>query len=537
MRAKRESVKLAAQLILLLAFVLLGSTASPPPIRFDVAADPTNLNPLFAHADAGSVEAQLARLVFEPFIDIDEHGRPIPELLSEIPTLQNRGVSKDGRTITYHLRPNVLWSDGVPVTANDVLFTLRAINDPRNPVRSREGYDLIDNAYAPDAHTVVVRLHRSWAPAVATFFSYGASAQYVLPAHLLAHAGTLAQADFNQHPIGDGPFTFVSWRRGERLEYVGNSRYWRGAPKTQRLEIGIVPDPGTNLTLLQSRAIEWNLIAPDQQAIVAHQPHITFRDVPLALVAGIVLNTTHPPLDDARVRRAIAASIDRNAISRKITFGRYPVIDTAQPLHSWARDPGVHQPAYDPVAADRMLDDAGWLRGRDGTREKDGKRLSLVYVQFPETRTGVAVATFVQAELRIRGIDAAIKSISNAQLFLPKTGILASGNFDLAYVPFPMGVDPDDSFLFRCNGVANYARWCDPRIDTLESESLVSVARARRKTIYAEIERTVARDVPIVFLFNPSYVYAYDDRLGGFSPNAYLPTWNAAGWQMTKGGP
>lgn len=484
------------------------------------------------------MEAQLARLLFEPFIDIDEHGRQIPELLSEIPTLDNGGISKEGIVITYKLRRNVRWSDGVPVTSADVLFTLRAINDPHNPVGTREGYDLIENAYAPDAHTVVVRLKRPWAPAVATFFSYGATAQYVLPAHILLHAGgPLAQASFNDHPVGDGPFLFESWRRGERLEYAANPQYWRGAPKTARLDVGIVPDPGTNLTLLQSRAIDWNLIAPDQQAIVERQPHIAFRYVPLALVAGIVLNTTHPPLDDVRVRRAIAASIDRAAISRKITLGRYPVIDTAQPLNSWARDPAVHQPNFDPAAADRMLDAAGWLRGRDGMREKDGKRLSFVYVQFPETRTGVATATFVQAELRIRGIDVTIKSISNAQLFLPKTGILASGNFDMAYVPFPMGADPDDSFLFRCNGIANWARWCDPHVDALEQEALINVSHVRRKEIYSAIERTVAQDVPIIYLFNPTYVYAYDERLAGFTPNAFLPTWNAAGWQMTKGAP
>ena len=166
----------------------------------------------------------------------------------------------------------------------------------------------------------------------------------------------------------------------------------------------------------------------------------------------------------------------------------------------------------------------------NGMRERDGQKLSLVYVQFPETRTGVAAATFVQAELRIRGIDVTIKSISNAQLFLPKTGILATGNFDLAYVPFPMGVDPDDSFLFRCIGVANYARWCNPQVDVLEQEALLNVSTARRKQIYAQIERIVAQNVPILYLFNPSYVYAYDKRLGGFYPNAFTPTWNAYRW-------
>ncbi|MBV8602112.1 MAG: peptide ABC transporter substrate-binding protein, partial [Candidatus Eremiobacteraeota bacterium] len=395
-------------LFLLIAFASPASTSpamAASEIRFDIAADPSTLNPLFAHADAASVEQQVDRLIFEPFIEIDERGHAIPELLESIPTLQNGGVSRDGKTIVYRLRRGVTWSDGVPVTADDVLFTLSAIADPRNPIRSRAGYELIDRALKRDERTVEVRLRRAWAPAVATFFSYGTSPQYVLPKHLLENAGPLAQAAFNRNPVGDGPYTFDSWRSGERLRLRSNPRYWKGAPPTAELNVAIVPDPGTNLTLLQSRAIDWNLIAPAQEAIVAQNPALRFRYVPLALVAGLVMNAARPPLDDVRVRRAVAASIDRDAISRKITFGRYPVVDTAQPLGSWARDPSVRQPPFDPAQADRELDEAGWKRGPGGMRARDGRPLSLVYVQFPESRTGVATATFVQAELRERGID------------------------------------------------------------------------------------------------------------------------------------
>ena len=120
----------------------------PAAVRFDLAADPRTLNPLFLTPDAASVELQAARLVFEPFIDLDPRGRPQPALLAEIPTRRNGGISADGRTIRYRLRPGVRWSDGRPVTAADVLFTLRAILDPRNPVRSHEGYELIDRAWA-----------------------------------------------------------------------------------------------------------------------------------------------------------------------------------------------------------------------------------------------------------------------------------------------------------------------------------------------------------------------------------------------------
>ncbi len=514
----------------------IGSVATAPAasVRFAIAADPQTLDPLFAHADANSVEQQLARLAFEPFIDIDARGRPVPVLLARIPTVANGDLSRDGRTIVYHLRRGVRWQDGVPVTATDVLFTLAAIVDPRNPIRSREGYDRVARAERIDDATVRVVLKAPWAPAVATLFSYGTAPQYVLPAHLLAKEAPLDRAVFGAAPVGNGPYRFVSWDRGERLVYVPNPTYWRGAPAAARLDIRIVPDPGTNFTSLLSGALDWNLISPVQQQAMLNRSGIAFTYVPLALIAGVALNTTHPPLDDVRVRQAIAASIDRQAISDKITFKRYPVVDTAQPLGSWARDPAVHLPAYDPAAADKLLDAAGWPRGVDGVRAKGGKRLALTYVQFPESQTGVRAAAFIERALHARGIDLTLKSVTNAKLFLPKSegGALASGAFDLAYVPWPMGADPDDSFLLTCDGSANVMRWCDPQVDALERRALISPTQAERKTLYAAIEARVAAAVPIVYLFDPSYIYAYRTALRGFAPNAFNPTWNAADWRI-----
>jgi len=503
-------------------------------VRFNLAADPTSLNPLFAVQDAASVDQEVARLCFEPFFDVDVHGRRIPALLREIPTRENGGVSADGRTITYHLRPNVLWQDGTPVTSRDVLFTFHAIVDPRNPVRSRAGYELIEHASAPDAQTVVFRLRRPWAPAVGTFFSVGAVPEYVLPAHALQSQGSLAHASFNAKPICDGPYVLRTWRRGDRLTYEANPRYWRGAPAAKHLTARIVPDPGTNLTMLEAGSSDWNLIAPAQQPALAGIADMRYAYAPLALVAGIAINLSHPPLDDVRVRRALAAAIDRATISRKITLGRYPVTDSDQPLFSWAYDPHAKLPAYDPAAAARLLDATGWRRGPDGIRVKGGKRLALTYVQFPESTTGVRAATAIQLDLRAVGVDVQIKSVSNAQLFLPKSegGLLAMGDFDLAYVPWPMGADPDDSVLLSCNGPSNFMRYCNPDVDRLEREALTATDETTRKRDYFKIQEIVADDVPIIYLFNPTYVYAYRERLHGFAPSGFLATWNAWQWRL-----
>lgn len=513
---------------------LSGEPRAKGSIRFNLAADPANLNPLFAHQDAASVEQQLARLAFEPFIDIDQYGRRTPALLAVIPSRENGGLSRDGRTLTYHLRRGVRWQDGRPVTAADVIFTLHAILDKRNPVRSHAGYDLVDKASSPSPQIVVLHLRRAWAPAVQSFFSYGLAPQFVLPKHILERQLPLASAPFNAAPVGNGPFRLLQWRRGERLVYQAATSYWRGNAASARLDIRIVGDPSTNLTLLRSGDVDFNLIAPAQQKILGGDRRIAYRYVPTATIAGIAINLRHPPLDDIRVRRAIAMSIDRKAISAKITLGRYPVADSAQPQFSWAYDASAKEPSFAPAEADKLLDEAGWRRGPKGIRTRNGRPLSLTYVQFPESQTGVRAATMIQSELQARGIDVSIKSVANAQLFMPAAqgGTLASGSFDLAYVPWPMGSDPDDSLLLACGGASNYMRYCNAQVQRLEEIALSATSQSVRKVTYSKIAHIVAHDVPLIYLFNANYIYAYRPQLRGFYPNAFTPTWNAYTWAI-----
>jgi ABC-type transport system substrate-binding protein len=128
-----------------------GALAPTDRVRFTIAADPQTLDPLFAHADANGEEGQLARLAFEPFIDVDARGRAVPVLLDRIPSRSNGGISADGTVITYHLRAGVRWQDGVPVSARDVVWTLHAILDPHNAVRSRAGYERRSSMRSPCA--------------------------------------------------------------------------------------------------------------------------------------------------------------------------------------------------------------------------------------------------------------------------------------------------------------------------------------------------------------------------------------------------
>ena len=532
-----------ASLVLVVMSVLLlcaGCTAqltreSAPTVRtpaivaFNVSEDPHSLDPLVARSDD---ERQLMHLTFDMLLDVDARGRAIPALAAQVPSVANGGVSADGRTITYHLRHDVRWQDGAPFTSRDVRFTWRAVTDPHSEITSTRGYDLIESIATPDRWTAVVRLKQPWAPAVQTLFTYGSQPVPILPAHLLEGAGSSVSAQFSLHPLGTGPYVLERWERATRLIYRANNAYYKGRPRTPTVAVMVVPDFNTDLTLLRAHDLDWSLLSPAQRLSLGTTSDLRFIYVPFAGFGALTFNVRRPPFDDVRMRRAIAQSIDRARLSSAITRGQYPVTDSDQPPFSWAYDSTARMPSYDPRAADRLFDELGWVRGSSGMRERQGVRLAFTFAVFPEGDTAVRTAEYVQEMLAARGIAVSIKRITLAHFYLPESagGLLMSGNYDVAYFAWRTGEDPDDSDIVTCGGASNYAGYCSPQLDRLEQAALTSTSLAQRTALYARIQQMLARDVPYLFLYAPTYGYALTPALRGFSPTPFSPTRDAWRW-------
>ncbi len=502
-------------------------------ITFNISEDPHSLNPILAQSDD---ERQIAHLMFDLLLDVDAHGRLVPALALQVPTKANGGISPDGRTIVYHLRDNVRWQDGQPVTASDVIFTWQAVTDPSNDVQSTRGYDLIDLIYAPDSYTVVMHLKRAWPPAVATFFTYGTNPIAILPAHLFANHPSLRDASFNTHPVGSGPYELLEWQRGDRLVLQANPLYFKGRARTSKIVVQEVPDTNSAFIMLRSGQLDWSLQSPAQRLAMGTPTSVHYVYAPFAGFGAIVFNCRRPPLDDVRMRRAIALSIDRERLAASITGGQYRVTNSDQPIFSWAYDPSAQLPPYKPAQADAIFDSLGYRRGADGVRRRNGRPLALTFTTFPESDTAVRTAEYVQQMLRERGIDVAIKKVTLAQFYLPASqgGLLLSGRFDLAYMAWRSGVDPDDSDLVTCSGVANYAGYCNAQLDSLETQALSKFDLVSRRIAYARVQHMLASDIPYEFLYAPRYSFAVQNSIRGFAPTPFSPTWNAYQWSVIK---
>jgi len=510
---------------------------TPGTLRIGIQTGPNNLNPILA---TNTTEAALDRLIFDPLVSIDASGRKqVPVLAETVPTLENGGISKDGLTLTYHLRKGVLWHDGAPFTSGDVKFTWDAIVNGRNNVVSSTGYNLVKAVDTPDAHTVVFHMKQVFSPAVNTIFGESDDPFAVLPAHLLAALPNVNNIPFNGRPVGTGPFELKEWARGDHLELVPNPKYFLGTPKLKHILIKIIPDENTELNQLRSHEIDWQFEAsPDQYQALKSLPNIAIVLQDKNEIERFTINTKHPPFDDVRIRQALAYAIDVRKLTSSLTFGSAMAADQDLPPFMWAHSASVSRYPFDLEKAKALMREAGWTTGPDGLLVKNGKRLSLELVTNSTNVTRRAGVVQTQAMLRRLGIDAQIKLYLGSLLFdtMPNGGILQNGKYDLSWTGWVAGIDPDQSSINMCDAQPphgnNTARYCNTEMDQAQETALRNFALPIRKAAYTKIEALLSRDLPDISIWWPRQIQPINPDFKGFTPNPVTETWNAYQWDI-----
>ncbi|MFN2461638.1 MAG: ABC transporter substrate-binding protein [Candidatus Velthaea sp.] len=501
----------------------------PDTLRIAVGTVPRTLNPLLA---TQTVESMLARFSTDILVAVDARGNFAPDLAKEVPTTGNGGISADGLTIRYRLRDGVKWHDGAPFTSKDVKFSFDAIMNPNNDIISRHGYDVVKSVETPDAHMVVFRLKHRFAPFVATVFGESDSPYAIVPEHLLGRLKSINDAPYNSAPIGTGPFKFVRWLRANQIEYERFDGYFLGRPKLKSIVVKLVPDENTEITLLRSHEIDWFFevtVNAYKEVRRMSQSDVRIVLTPFNGYEGIMMNNARGPTRDPRVRRAIVAALDKDALVRNLTYGAALPATEDLPSFLWAYDRTLRPAQYDPQAARALLAQAGYGPGRRLT-------LDMYFEQSAALNKNASVQ--IQSALHDVGIDLRLHSQLSSVIYggYGAGGTLARGKYDLALYNWIAGIDPDDSAQFSCSERPprgfNQSFYCSVAADAAETAALQNYDSAKRKTAYARIQEQLARDAPMDFLWWPRQIQAVNPDLQNFDPNPVVESWGAYQWSI-----
>ena len=503
------------------------SYTTPHVLRFSTATDIEHLVTL---ESASAYEMYLAAMCNAWLIKTDAGGNAtVPELITEIPTQRNGGISKDGKTITWHLRHNVKWSDGAPFDADDVIFSTKQVLNPANNVESTDGWDLITKMDEPDKYTVVYHLKKPYSSFAVTFFSTGGANPSVLPQHLLKGYPNLNNVPYNSLPVGTGPYKFVRWTRGDSVEMVRNPYYFRGAPKLERIVFKIIPDRNTVLEQLRTHELDlWIEIPPHFYTQATAIPGTASISIPSYTFDHLDFNLTNPILADRVVREALRYATDRDEIIAKAQNGLY--LRSESPVTP-ANRYYLNLPLvpFDLAKANALLDGDGWKRGPDGIRSKAGRRLSLTLtssIGSPDLDTEIELIRGMWKQI---GVDFVVKRYLSSQYFatIANGGILNGGKFDVAI--FGWGSDPNEdlSNLYACYRFPpdgqNDIRWCDPAATAAMDRVKESYDPAVRKVALAQVQRAVYDEVPTVIRDVRKLLAVYNDDVHGWHPNSVGP--------------
>lgn len=505
-------------------------------LRMAGSTRPDNLNTLIG---TQVIDTDLSIFWGSYLFLLDDRTRFVPELATEVPSVENGGVSGDGLTITYHLRPGVVWQDGAPFTSDDVVYSWQQIMNPRNEANSREGYDLIRRIDAPDLHTVVVHLRQPWSPFIATFFTMSSSAYSIMPKHVLSSYRDLNDVPYDRLPVGTGPFRVVS-NSGDVVRMVANPLYWRGPPKLKEIVYTVYPTDQSILDAVRAHKVDFYTNAA--QALEPQLHGIRGSTVylyPFTRWTDIGFNLSRPQLSDVRVRQALAYATDRTELIEQVTHGVNLPADGDQPPFFWAHDGDLKQYPYNPRLADQLFDEAGWKLGADGIRHKGTLSMRLQLVGFSGSETVGEAEQWLRTEWRQVGVDMTIRNFPSDKLYAPEAdgGIEQLGEFDVAVEDWANGTDPDDSQLFLCQMKPpagwNIYHYCDPQLDAAEHEALTDYRAAQRKRDYDRIQELLNTDLPIYVIWFQQRQDVVNIDLKNYRPaTAVTPYWNSWQWEI-----
>ncbi len=438
--------------------------------------------------------------------------------------------SPDRRRLTFRLRGDVQWSDGVPVTAADVEATFRAQKDPATSWASRHLKDHIDSVTVLDARTVVYHFNR-----VYPYQVMDANDGVILPKHVLE---TLAPSEIGALPVerlpSNGPFKLESWVKGQALTLARNERYYeKGKPYLDRVVFKIISDPVTLVTQLKGGEIDcMEMVPPGEVAdIRKNHPELLFYDFPTRAYNYIAWNAAHAPFDEVNVRRALTMAIDRRLINENIYYGFADECSSPFPPIIWAYNPNIEPLPFDTAAARAALAAEGFRdRDGDGWLDRRGKRFEFELVTNYGNQMRADMQIMIQEMLRRIGVKANPVPLEWT-VFLEK---IKGGDYDAQINSWRVGTKADLAPIWGCASRQGYNRvnYCNPLVDSLNAAATAMLDFAQAKPLFFRAQEIIYAEQPYTFLNIVRARNVVHRRISVVNPDAismyhYLQDWRA----------
>ncbi len=491
-----------------------------------MTAEPSGLIPMIA---AESASSAIASHIFNSLLRYDKN------LELEGDLAKSWDISKDQKTITFHLKPDLKWADGKPLTSADALFTWQLVTDEKTRTPYASDFKLVIKAEAPDPLTFRVNYAQPYAPALDSW-----SGLQIMPEHLLKGQDINTTA-FARNPVGSNYYRLAQWKNGESLVLSANPLATQGVPRIDKLVTRIIPDPAAQFLELMADNIDVMNLDPIQYSrIVPARPELKQR-IALYKELGngytyLGFNLKHAPFDDKRVRQAINYAIDKQELIDGVLLGLgEPIASPYKPGTRWV-NPQLKPYAYDPAKARQLLKEAGFVdHDSDGILVKNGKPLAFE-ILLNQNKERITSAVLIQRRLKEIGIKVTIRQMEWASFL----GRIKSSDFDVVILGWSLSLDPDQFSIWHSSqnhpGQFNFINYNNPKVDKLLEQGRLELNPDKRMKIYHEFSRLLLDDSPIVYLFEGYGLPAIHKRIRGIdnpAPPAGIG-WNSQDWYIPE---
>jgi peptide/nickel transport system substrate-binding protein len=486
--------------------------------------DARTLVPILASDSASS---GICGMVFNGLVKYDKDLNVVGDLA------QSWDILEGGTVIVFHLRRGLRWQDGAAFTARDVEFTYRALIDPQVRTPYSGDFERVRSFEVLDDYTVKVTYKEPFAPALA---SWGMS---IMPEHILK-GQDLNSTAFARLPVGTGPYTFKSWKTLEKIELTSNRDYFEHQPYIDRYLYRIIPDEATIFLELQVQGVDSSGLTPLQFSRQTDTPFFKkyYRKFSLPGFSYTYMgyNLSNPKFSDKRVRQALNMAVDKQEIIALVLLGLGTVSTGPFAPQSWAFDPQVKPPEYDPKGALKLLSEAGWAyTQRNGLRDRDGKPFEFTIITNQGNEERLKACEIIQRRLGEIGIRVKIKVVEWS-VFISR--YLDKRDFEAIVLGWSIPREPDNFDIWHSSktkeGEFNFVGYKNEEVDSLLVEARRIFDQEKRAALYRRIQRLIYDDQPYMFLYVPQSLVCLHGRFRGVSPAPAGISYNFIDWWVPR---